>query len=69
MFSGRLEVDYLNEKYQLELEESEAYETLAGYIIHFNESIPARGDIVEIGDRKFKIVKTTGARIEEVQVL
>ena len=69
IFSGRLEVDYLNEKYQLELQESEAYETLAGYIIHYNESIPARGDVVEIGDRKFKIVKTTGARIEEVQVI
>ena len=69
IFSGRLEVDYLNEKYQLDLQESETYETLAGYIIHFNESIPARGDVVEIADRKFKIVKTTGARIEEVQVI
>ncbi|MBR2981098.1 MAG: HlyC/CorC family transporter [Odoribacter sp.] len=69
LFAGRLEVDYLNEKYHLELQEDEAYETLAGYILHFNESIPARGDIVEIKDKKFRIAKSTGARIEEVQVI
>lgn len=69
IFSGRLEVDYLNEKYQLGLEEEESYETLAGYILHFNESIPAKGEIVEIKDKKFRVVKGSGARVEEVQVL
>ncbi len=69
LFAGRLEVDYLNEKYDLDFEENEAYETLAGYILHFNESIPARGDVIEIKDKKFRIVKSTGARIEEVQVI
>ena len=39
VFSGRLEVDYLNEKYHLALEEREEYETLAGLILYFNQSI------------------------------
>ena len=40
IFSGRLEVDYLNEKYHLDLEEREEYETLAGMEMYFNQSIP-----------------------------
>ena len=40
IFSGRLEVDYLNEKYHLDLEEREEYETLAGLVLYFNQSIP-----------------------------
>lgn len=36
-------MDYLNEKYDLNLPENEEYETLAGYILYFNESIPAEG--------------------------
>ncbi|MBP3419761.1 MAG: HlyC/CorC family transporter [Marinifilaceae bacterium] len=68
IFSGRLEVDYLNEKYQLELTEDDAYETLAGYILYFNESIPAVGEVVVIKDREFLITKRSGARIEEVHV-
>ena len=40
LFSGRLEIDYINQKYNLKLAESDDYETLAGYIIHHHESIP-----------------------------
>ena len=48
IFSGRLEVDYLNEKYHLGLEEREEYETLAGLVLYFNQSIPQEGDTVEV---------------------
>ena len=42
-FSARLEVDYINEAYKLELPESENYETLGGMIVHFTEDIPEQG--------------------------
>lgn len=69
IFSGRLEVDYLNERYQLGLEEREEYETLAGLILYFNESIPKEGEMVEIDNLKFKILNVKNARIEEIKVI
>lgn len=68
VFSGRLEVDYLNEKYHLDLEEREEYETLAGFILYFNESIPQEGDTIEVGGLDFKILSVKNARIEEIKV-
>lgn len=68
IFSGRLEVDYLNEKYRLELEEREEYETLAGLILYFNQSIPQEGEVIEVDDITFTILKVKNARIEEVKV-
>lgn len=68
IFSGRLEVDYLNEKYDLGLEEREEYETLAGFILYFNQSIPQEGETVQIGDLLFKILSVKNARIEEIRV-
>lgn len=69
IFSGRLEVDYLNEKYGLNLQEDEEYETLAGYLLYFNESIPAEGENVQIGDIVFEVLCVKNARIEEIRVL
>lgn len=69
IFSGRLEVDYLNEKYRLNLEEREEYETLAGLVLYFNESIPMEGEIVEVRDVTFKILSVKNARIEEIKVI
>lgn len=68
IFSGRLEVDYLNEKYHLGLEEREEYETLAGLILFFNESIPQEGDLIELNNLTFKILSVKNARIEEIKV-
>lgn len=68
IFSGSLEVDYLNEKYRLELEEREEYETLAGLILYFNQSIPQEGEVIEMGDVTFTILRVKNARIEEVKV-
>ena len=68
IFSGRLEVDYLNEKYDLNLPENEQYETLAGLILYYNEDIPEEGERILIGDISFEIVRVKSARIEEVRV-
>ncbi len=68
IFSGRLEVDYLNEKYHLDLEEREEYETLAGLVLYFNRSIPQEGDTVVVNDLTFEILSVKNARIEEIKV-
>ena len=56
IFSGRLEVDYLNEKYDLNLPENEEYETLAGLILYYNEDIPEEGERILIVQLAFVFV-------------
>jgi CBS domain containing-hemolysin-like protein len=68
IFSARLEIDYLNEKYKLGLPESDDYETLAGYIINFHESIPDEGEIIESQSFVFDILQATESRIELVKL-
>ena len=68
IFSGRLEVDYLNEKYHLDLEEREEYETLAGLVLYFNQSIPQGGETIVVNNLTFKILSVKNARIEEIKV-
>ena len=66
IFSARLEVKELNKKYDLDLPESDEYETLAGLIVNFNESIPKEKEILQFGPFSFTILKTTKKRIETV---
>lgn len=68
IFSARLEIRHLNEKYGLDLPESEQYSTLAGLIIDEGESIPEKDAVVTIGRFEFIILKSSGARIEEVKL-
>ena len=49
MLSARQEIDYLNEKFKLELPESDGYETLGGYIVSLFEDIPNQGAAIEDG--------------------
>ena len=65
-FSARLEVDYLNEEYGLNIPKSEAYETLGGFIINFTESIPKKNEVVSIEGFDLKIIKMSSTKIEEV---
>jgi len=69
IFSARLEIDYLNEKYGLELPESEEYETLGGLIINHMESIPARGEEIQIGNLQFRILQVSPKRLELLRVV
>ena len=64
--STRHEVDYLNETYGLELEEDTDYETLGGLIVHHTENIPSTGEIIEIDNYQFTILKESASKIEEV---
>jgi putative hemolysin len=64
--SGRHDVAYLNEQFDLGIEESEDYGTLAGFIITHHQSIPQEGEEVRIEHFDFHIDKMEGTRIEEV---
>jgi len=68
LFSGRHEIDYLNEKYLLDLPVSEEYETIAGLILSHHESIPRVGDLIHIGRFEFRILKASTTRIESVRL-
>jgi len=67
LFSGRLEVDYLNEKYDLELPVKTS-ETLSGLIISSNEKIPKQKDRIIIDNYEFEILLVTETRIETVKL-
>jgi CBS domain containing-hemolysin-like protein len=68
LFSTRLEIDYLNEKYNLNIPESEEYETLAGFILHHHESIPRENELIEIPPFTFEVTKASKNRLEEVKL-
>lgn len=65
-FSARLEIDYLNEEYDLNIPKSEAYETLGGFIINHTENIPIENEVVDIEDFEIRILKTSSAKIDDV---
>jgi CBS domain containing-hemolysin-like protein len=68
VFSGRLEIDFLNDKYNLHLPVSEEYDTLAGYIIHHHESIPKLNNLLIIDGYQYRILKVSQTRVELVHV-
>lgn len=67
-FSARLEVDYLNETYKLDLKENENYETLGGLIVNHTEEIPDQGETVEIEEYLFTILEVSNTKIELVEL-
>ena len=68
VFSARLEIDYLNDTYKLDLPVSDDYETLAGMILHYCESIPEQGQVLEIGNYRVKILKASDMKLDEVEL-
>lgn len=68
IFSARLEVDYLNETYKLNIPEGENYETLGGYIVNHTEEIPDQDGVVEIDNFKFIIKQVSNTKIELVEL-
>jgi putative hemolysin len=66
LFSARLEIDYLNQKYNLNLPVSADYTTLGGLILHITGSIPKAKKHISIDDFSFRIVSSSQTRIEQV---
>ncbi len=67
-FSARLEVDYLNEMYKLDLPVGENYETLGGLIVNHTEGIPERGEKLIIDAYLMHIIEVSSTKIELVEV-
>jgi CBS domain containing-hemolysin-like protein len=68
LFSGRLEIEYLNEKYSLHLPESDEYETIAGLILAHHQSMPKLNERIVLQPFVFKILKVSNTRVELIQL-
>jgi CBS domain containing-hemolysin-like protein len=68
LFSGRLEISEINEKFNLNLPESDAYDTIAGFILYHHQHFPKLNEIIQIDNYVFKCVKATNNRIELVKM-
>lgn len=68
-FSARMDIDYINENYNLSLTDSDQYETLGGLIIHTLESIPEMGTKVELDKYNILIEQVSDRKIEVVRVI
>ena len=67
IFSGRLELDYINEKYGFTFPKEET-ETLSGFIINYHETIPKQKERIIIADYEFDIMNVSDTRIEMVKI-
>jgi putative hemolysin len=68
IFSGRLELDFITEKYNLNFPDSEDTETLSGFIIHNRNEIPKQKETFTIGNYQFDILNVSDTRIETVKL-
>lgn len=68
IFSGRQEIAYLNAEYNLNLPESDKYETIAGLVVINYEDIPEQNEEIEIGDYVYKIIERTNSKIETIRL-
>jgi CBS domain containing-hemolysin-like protein len=68
LLSARLEIDKVNELFDLDLPESEEYMTVGGLILHDYQSFPKLNEVVKIGHFEFRIVKNTQTKIELVKL-
>jgi CBS domain containing-hemolysin-like protein len=68
LFSARLDVEYLNQTYKLQIPESDSYGTLGGYIVYHSKEIPSQGDQITIDKIRFTIEEATNKKIEVVKM-
>ena len=66
--SGRMEIEEINERFHLDLPESDDYQTIAGYLLHLQEAIPAVGERIDTELYEFEVIRKTAARIELVKL-
>lgn len=68
-FSARLEVDYLNTTYGLDLPEDENYETLGGLIMHYTGEIPTPDSTLEVGNMVLTVTQVSSTKIERARLI
>lgn len=67
-FAGRMEIEEINERFHLDIPESDDYQTLAGYLLAENEAIPNVGEVFDLPPYRFTVERKTAARIELIRV-
>lgn len=67
-FSGRLEINYLKDKYNLRIPDGD-YQTLSGYVVTASERVPEEGEIIELENFRFEMLSVTNTRIETMRVI
>jgi CBS domain containing-hemolysin-like protein len=65
--SGKVEIDHINEKYNLNIEEGD-YETLAGFVTSGIGRIPAQGETVTVGNFKIQVIRANAQKVELVKL-
>lgn len=68
-FSGRMEIEEINDSYHLDMPESDSYQTIAGLLLDHLGAIPNEGDTIDFGSFKVTVLKKSGARVELVRVV
>ena len=68
LFSSRLDVEYINETYKLNIPESDSYSTLGGFVVHHTNEIPVTGTIIQIENFEIEIKQASNKKIELVQI-
>lgn len=67
-FSGRMEIEEINERFHLDIPESDDYQTIAGYLLDEHEAIPNEGEVLTLPPYKFTIERKSAARVELIRV-
>lgn len=67
-FSGRVEIEHLNETYHLDIPESDDYQTLAGYILDATGQFPSEGEVIELENLRLEVVKKSASRLELIKL-
>lgn len=68
LFSGRMEIDDINEQFDLKLPESDEFQTVAGYILHHHQSIPSVGEVIDVDKFRFEILRSSSTKIIMVKL-
>lgn len=67
-FSGRVEIEYINDTFHIGIPEDDEYQTIAGFILHSTGAIPEQGEVVEIDNFSIEVVSKSAARLELLRV-
>jgi CBS domain containing-hemolysin-like protein len=67
-FLGKIDIEMVNKKYNLQLPESDEYETIAGLLLHHFEEIPKKDDVIELEVYQFNIINVNETTIQEVRL-
>lgn len=69
LLSGRMEVEQVNEKFGIDIPESDEYDTIAGFILHHHQHFPKANEIIQIEAFKFRCIKVANNRIELLRLI